>query len=154
MTNLSLQKKSAARMAAAQSLYTAAITGEKHTPAQAVSALKKQLENNAQEQKLMVGQPIEPNYALAESLLAGVETFGDDIGAQIDGALSEGWKRERMSPLLLAILQCAVFELFFGKEIKPKIIVDEYTRLTRHFFSDAEVGFVHGLLSKLAEHHG
>ena len=150
--NPSLQKKSAARMAAAQCLYTASITGEKQTPAAAVAALKKQLADNKQEQKLLVGQPIEPNYALVESLLSGVETFGDDIGAQIDGTLSGSWKRERMSPLLLAILQCAVFEIFFGKDIKPKIIVDEYTRLTRRFFSDAEVGFVHGALSKLAEH--
>ncbi|MDE3037788.1 MAG: hypothetical protein KGJ21_04995, partial [Pseudomonadota bacterium] len=86
-----------------------------------------------------------------EQLLSGIDIFGDDIGAQIDGALSEGWKRERMSPLLLAILQCAVFELFFGKEMNPKIIIDEYTRLTRHFFSDAEVGFVHGALGRLAK---
>lgn len=154
MTNISLQKKSAARLAAAQSLYTTAIAGEKQTPAQAVAALKKQLADNRQEQKLLFGQPIEPNYTLAEQILSGVETLKDDIDTQIDGVLSGNWKRERMSPLLIAILQCAVFELFYGKEIKPKIVVDEYTRMSRHFFEDAEVNFVHGALSKLAEHHG
>lgn len=154
MTNLSLQRKSAARLAAAQSLYTAAVTEERQTPAVAVAALKKQLANNRQEQKLLFAQSVEPNYALVEQLLSGVATFGDDIDTQIEGVLSGSWKRERMSPLLLAILQCAVFELFYGKEIKPKIVVDEYTRLARHFFEDAEVDFVHAALSKLAEHHG
>ncbi|MBY0407231.1 MAG: hypothetical protein K2Q01_06020, partial [Rickettsiales bacterium] len=50
--------------------------------------------------------------------------------------------------------QCGIFELFFDKEISPKIIIDEYTRLTRHFFADQEVDFVHAALSKLLRQYG
>jgi N utilization substance protein B len=64
--------------------------------------------------------------------------------------LSEQWKRERMSPVLVAILQCGIFEMFFAREISPKIVIDEYARLTRHFFEEPEVHFVHAALSKLA----
>ena len=151
--NSSLQKKAAARMAAVQALYTLAVNGEKLTPAQQVVILKKQLGGNKDEQKLQVGNAIEPNYKLMETILDGIEKRGIEINARLDSTLSDEWKRERMSPLLLAILQCGIFELFFDKEINTKIVVDEYTRLSRHFFADAEVHFVHAALSKLVRQY-
>jgi N utilization substance protein B len=149
--NPSLQKKTAGRMAAVQCMYTLAVTGEERTPADMVAALKKRLENNRGEQKLVVGAPIEPNYKLVESLLAGIGQWRADIDARLDSTLSKEWKRSRMSPLLIAILQCAIFEMCFGKEMSAKIVIDEYTRLARSFFSDDEVGFVHGALQQIAK---
>jgi len=149
--NPSLQKKTAARMAAVQCLYTLAVGGEKLSPAEQVVILKKQLVNNKGEQKLQVGVPLEPNYKLLETLLEGVEKWQDSIDERLVNTLGEGWKRERLSPLLIAILQCAIFELFFDKDVKPKIIIDEYTRLTRSFFAEGEVSFVHAGLSKLSK---
>jgi N utilization substance protein B len=149
----SLQKKSAARMAAVQALYTLAVNGEQLSPAQQVIILRKQLAGNKEEQKLRVGTANEPNYKLMESILDGIEKRGAEIDARLASTLSAEWKQERMSPLLLAILQCGIFEMFFDKEIKPKIVIDEYTRLTRHFFADAEVSFVHAALSKLARQY-
>lgn len=151
--NSSLQKKTAARMAAVQALYTLAVNGEKLTPAQQVLILKKQLVGNKDEQKLQVGNAVEPNYKLMETILDGIEKRGVEINSRLDSTLSEDWKRERMSPLLLAILQCGIFELFFDKEINTKIVIDEYTRLSRHFFADAEVNFVHAALSKLVRQY-
>jgi N utilization substance protein B len=151
--NMSLQKKSAARMAAVQALYMLAVNGEKMSPAQQVVMLRKQLAGNKTEQKLQVGSSVEPNYKLMESLLDGIEKRGIEIDTRLNNTLSAEWKRERMSPLLLAILQCGIFELFFDKEVNTKIIVNEYTRLTRHFFADAEVNFVHAALSKLVQQY-
>jgi N utilization substance protein B len=148
--NPSLQKKTAARMAAVQGLYTMAVTDEKRTPAQIVAALKERLANNREEQKLVVGVPLEPNYKLVEELLEGTQKWHDDIDTRLESSLSADWKRDRVSPLIIAILQCAIFEMFFAKEIAAKIVIDEYTRLTRSFFADAEVNFMHGALSKLA----
>lgn len=154
IVNPSLQKKSAARMAAVQCLYTGAMTGEQKNAAQQVAQLKRKLENNKNEQKLLVGSPIEPNYKLLETLLAGVAENGEEINTRLDGALSGSWKRERMSPLIIAILQCGIYEMFFAREIAPKIIIDEYTRLTRHFCDEMEVNFVHGALSTLSQQYG
>lgn len=151
--NSSLQKKTAARMAAVQSLYTRAISGDVLSPAQQVVLLKRQLADNKQEQKLRVGVPYEPNYKLMEAILDGIEERVVEINSRLDSTLSSEWKRERMSPLLLAILQCGIFELFFDKEVKHKIIIDEYTRLSRHFFADAEVDFVHAAFSKLVRQY-
>ena len=151
--NASLQKKAAARMAAVQSLYMLAMSDEKRSPAQQVNLLKKQLAGNKEEQKLRSGTAHEPNYKLMETILDGIEKRGVEIDGRLDATLSAEWKRERMSPLLLAILQCGIFELFFDKEVKHKIVIDEYTRLTRHFFADAEVNFVHAALSKLVRQY-
>ena len=149
--NPSLQKKSAARTAAVQCLYTLAVGEQTLSPAQQVAALKQQLSGNTGEQKLQVGVPLEPNYKLLETILEGVEKWRTDIDTRIDRVLSKEWARERTSPLLIAILQCAVFELLFDKDMSAKIVIDEYTRLTRSFFTDAEVDFVYGALSKLAQ---
>jgi len=152
--NPSLQKKTAARMAAVQCLYNNALNEETVSPAERIEALKARLKNNRDEQKLLAGIAVEPNYKLVETILSGIEKFSADINKRVDSALSAEWKRERMSPLLIAILECATFELFFDKDVNPKIIIDEYTRLTRSFFADSEVNFVHGALSKLATSHG
>ncbi len=149
--NPSLQKKSAARMAAVQDLYRLSMTGETPDAERQVAALKKQLADNRSEQKMLVGSTVEPNYALMEAILQGVGEYQAQIDSRLDSALTKDWKRERMSPLLIAILQCAIFELFFHKDAAPKIIIDEYTRLTRSFFGDGEVNFVHGALAGLSQ---
>lgn len=154
-TNPSLQKKSAARTAAVQCMYRQAMAGEARIPEVQVKALKAQLANNRDEQKLLLGAAIEPDYAMLGKILEGVEKWREEIDAKIDASLTPGWARARISPVLLALLQCGIFELSFGKDINPRIVIDEYTRLARSFFADAEVGFVHGMLNKLAgERHG
>lgn len=147
--NLSLQKKTAARMAATQYLYQEAITKDAEPIASHVIALKKQLAGNASEQKLQVGLANEPNYSLLKTLASGVLEKRETINATLDSGLNENWKRERMSPLLIALLQCAIFEMVFYKETKPRIIVDEYTKIARSFFDEKEVNFVHGLLANI-----
>jgi len=149
--NPSLQKKSAARMSAVQELYSLAMTAEAPDAERQVAALKKQLTANKSEQKLRVGNAVEPNYPLMETILSGVGEWQAQIDVRLDSVLDKDWKRERMSPLLISILQCAIFELFFHKDTAPKIIIDEYTRLTRSFFGDGEVNFVHGALSGLSK---
>jgi transcription antitermination factor NusB len=155
MTNPSLQKKTAARVASVQCLYNTAVTGDTPAPGEQVASLKAQLANNRNEQKLLVGLAIEPQYPMVEAVLSGVEQYRDEINLRLDGVLKEGWKRERLSPLLIAILQAAIFEMFFYKDTSAKIVTDEYTNLTRRFLGDGEVNFVHGALSELAkQYHG
>ncbi|MFO0389377.1 MAG: transcription antitermination factor NusB [Alphaproteobacteria bacterium] len=152
--NPSLQKKSAARMAVVQALYQRAITGDASDAAKETASLKEQLSGNRSEQRLMVGVPLEPNYPLFEALLSGVNERMDEVNTRLDEVLTSDWKRERMSHLLVALLQCGIYEMFFHKEIKSNIVIDEYTRMARSFFSDKEVDFVHGALSTLAATYG
>ncbi len=147
--NPSLQKKSAARTAAVQCVYARLIGEEKPSTEKQLAALKKRLANNKDEQKLILGIAMEPNYALVGALLEGTLEWEKEIDKRIDKSLSKEWTRARMSPILIAILQCALFELFFFKDTKHKVLIDEYTRLTSRFFADAEVNFVNGVLKNL-----
>ena len=149
--NPSLQKKTAARMVAVQSLYQAQMTRETVAAAKRVQLLKEQLKDNREEQKLLTGLAIEPDYALLGKILSGIEQWHKEIDDRVESVLSAKWKRERTSKIIIAILQCGVFELFFHKDVKPKIIIDEYTRLARSFFADAEVDFIYASLSKLLQ---
>ena len=146
--NLSLQKKSAARIAAVQCLYERLVGDEKPAPEKQLERLKTRLKDNKNEQKLTIGAVLEPNYSLVLAILNGTQEFADAIEKRVANCINKEWTLERMSPILIAILQCAVFELFFYKDGKHKIIIDEYTRLTARFFADNEVNFVHGVLQK------
>ncbi len=149
--NLSLQKKSAARVAAVQCLYRLAMNKETLDPVKQVSMLKVQLFRNPEEQKATIGAAVEPNYPLYEAILTGIKQKNKEIEKMLDTVLSKDWKRERMSPVLIAILQCSISELFFTKETPLKVVLDEYTRLTRSFFGEKEVKFVFAVLSALDE---
>lgn len=155
MTNASLIKKTAARITAVQCLYTNAVNASAPAPDTQVAALKKRLGSNKAEQKLVLGGVGEPSYTLLAAILAGVAEHRDAIDRKLESALREDWKRERLGPVLAAILQCAIFELFFHKDIAPKIAVGEYTRLARNFTTDAEADFVHAaLIALVAKQHG
>ena len=154
MTNRSLQKKTAARMSAVQSLYQGAITKDAATPGEQAARVKAQLSGNQEEQKTHIGMAIEPDYKMLETLLTGIAEHHAEIQLRLGGALTPEWKQDRMGPLLVALLECAIFEMFFYKGTKPTIVIDEYTRLARSFFAEKEVGFVHGALHTLARQYG
>jgi len=151
--NLSLQKKSASRIASVQYIYRVTVNKEKFDPAKQVSALKVQLFKNPEEQKATIGAAVEPNYPLYEALLAAFAEHKKDMDKMIDSVLSKEWKRDRMSPVLLAILYCAAAEMFFHKETPLKVVQDEYSRITRSFFGEKEVKFVFAALAALAENY-
>lgn len=151
--NPSLQKRSAARTAAIQCLYTRSFLETPPSAQRQVDQLKERLNGNREEQKLVVGLPIEPHYKMVQHLLEGVQQWQSEIDMHIDANLGKEWKRDRLSPVLIAILQSAIFELFFDKDINPRIVINEYTTLTGRFFSEGETDFVHGVLSTLAQQH-
>lgn len=149
--NLSLQKKSAARIATVQCLYKVSVNKEKLVPEKQVAALRVQLFKNPEEQKATIGAAVEPNYTLMGNILEAVKSYHKDMDKMIESTLSKEWKRERMSPILIAILQCAIAELFYINGTAHKIILDEYSRLTRSFFSEKEVKFVYAAITNIAE---
>lgn len=139
--NRSLREKSAARMAAAQLLYKMSMRGEKLS----ADALLAEYDTYGEE---IADLP--PNRAFLKKLLAGVAEHGESLEPWVNKALTGEWKKDRMSPLLLAILRLALFELAHFPNVGAPIIVNEYVTLTGRFFSDAEAGFVNASLNRLA----
>ena len=141
--NRSLQEKSAARLAAVQLLYKTALTGGKLAPARLMAEYQEYL---AEEEK----PPVKPNATLLSKLLEGMEAHGEAIEPWVEQCITGAWKKERMSPLLLAILRLGIFELAHFRETKTPVIVNEYATLTGRFFGAAETGFVNAALNAVA----
>jgi N utilization substance protein B len=84
------------------------------------------------------------------SLIQGVCEHRADLDASVVKNLTEGWKLERLGPVLRCILRASIFELMNFSETPLKVIINEYVNITRSFFDEKEVGFVNGILDKIA----
>jgi N utilization substance protein B len=70
----------------------------------------------------------------------------------ISSNLAEGWSLERLDPVLIAILRCAIYELWCRADIPAKATIHEYVGLAYDFYQDKEPKFINGMLDKLARH--
>ncbi|PIR39036.1 MAG: transcription antitermination factor NusB [Alphaproteobacteria bacterium CG11_big_fil_rev_8_21_14_0_20_39_49] len=82
-------------------------------------------------------------------LIQGVCENKTVLDKSIVSKLGDGWKIERLGPVMLSILRTAVFEMMNHNDTHLKIIINEYVGITRSFFDEKEVGFVNGILDKI-----
>jgi transcription antitermination factor NusB len=149
--NRSLLAKSGARLAAVQVLYQAAVNGESAPDADTLMAAYQRYLDDNRENPQEAGVPFVPaDLKFLRALLGGVTTFRDTLEPWVERAVAEGKSKERMSPLLLAVLRLAVFELSHFRDRKPGIIINEYVTLTGRFFGEAETGYVNAALNAVA----
>jgi transcription termination factor NusB len=67
-----------------------------------------------------------------------------------DAGLQEGWAKERIDPVLYAILLASTDEMLYAStDTPPEIIVKEYADLTADFFDSSETAFVNAYLNSL-----
>lgn len=148
MTNRSLQEKSSARLAAAQLLYKAEMSGEKVKPEKLLREYGAYAQEDNKKEAAMPQVAASEKYLL--TLLTGIAQHTDALEPWLDKLLDRDWKKERMSPLLLAILRLGIFELAHHRNLKPAVIISEYTGLAGRFFADAETGFINAALTRVA----
>ncbi|HEU5048584.1 MAG TPA: transcription antitermination factor NusB [Rickettsiales bacterium] len=147
---LSLRKKSSARLAAVQCVYRLELNRERITPQELFDDYMAQWHEDKDSTNRAMSFEAEPDKPLFLRIISGVIEKSDEIGQFIRSSLNDKWKLERMSPLLIAIIACAVYEIRHLSS-KPVIAVNEYVTLTGRFFDLPEVGFVNGILDKLAK---
>lgn len=154
MTNkpipLSLRKKSSARVAAVQCLYQKRLTGESRTPEQTLTNYLDHWKEDHEGIERAFSKDAEPDKGMMRKLLTSAEEHATEIEDIIRSSLTDKWTMERMSPLLIAILSCALVELRFQKSLSAPIVIDEYVTITGRFFEASEMGFVNGILDSLA----
>ena len=94
----------------------------------------------------------QPDTTLFATLVQG--TAGDllQIDELIAGYLDKSWSMEWIQLVLKSILRVATWELLYAKDTPTPVILNEYLDVTRAFYDDKEVGFVNGVLDKLARH--
>ena len=102
------QRRTAARLAAVQSLYQMSITG---IPAPRVIAEFKELRLAGGEENESFGPA---DHAFYERLTAGVTSDLETIDGLISGALSDDWSIDRLETIVRNILECGAHDVVVG----------------------------------------
>lgn len=64
-------------------------------------------------------------------------------------AAAENWRVPRMAAVDRNLLRLSAFELLFGGETPPNVVIDEAVELARRFGSGESSAFVNGILDRL-----
>ena len=85
-------------------------------------------------------------------LVCGVKEHIAHIDQLIIKHLHHSWKIERLALVTKAILRLAVYEIFYQTTTPLKVIINEYVKISALFFIDEDIGFINGVLDKIAHH--
>jgi N utilization substance protein B len=88
--------------------------------------------------------------AFTERLVRGVITEQVMIDQRI-GQASRNWRLERMARVDRNVLRLAVFELYFGEDVPPKVAINEAIEIAKRFGTQETPAFVNGVLDRVLE---
>lgn len=91
----------------------------------------------------------EAAVAYMQSTFMGVFSHIDEIDEKIAEA-SVGWKKERLSKVILAILRLSIYEMLYTDDVPKSIAINEAVELTKRYEDVRLSGFVNGVLGKIS----
>jgi transcription antitermination protein NusB len=148
-----MQRKTAARLAAVQALYSIDLTEKEHNHAalalefaSLVEEAEREYSEDVQEESAFA----RPDEKMLLRLINAVSENLQEIDTLITGHLAAGWTMERLKNIMRAIIRAGVAELLTFPDVPVKVIINEYATVTRAFFSISEIGFVNGILERIA----
>ena len=62
----------------------------------------------------------------------------------------KGWKKERISPVSMAILKLACYEIIFVEDIPSRVSINEAIELAKKYDDEKSYAFVNGVLNAVA----
>lgn len=62
----------------------------------------------------------------------------------------KGWKKERISPVSMAILRLSCYEMLFLPDIPARVSINEAVELAKKFDDEKSYAFVNGVLNSFA----
>jgi N utilization substance protein B len=138
------RRRSAARMAAVQALYSIGQGGG--SPKDVVGEFNDHRFATADE----AGTLIEPDREFFSSLVSGSSARRKEIDALLSSSLAKNWSLERIEKVVYAILQAGVFELMDRADVPAKVAINEYVDIAHAFYADSQPGFVNSVLNRIA----
>lgn len=90
------------------------------------------------------------NQPLLEEIIRGVTENQMTID-QIIGSAAPQWPIEQISRIDLICLRMAIYELYFEKNLPPKVAIDEAIELAKEFGGDNSGKFVNGVLGTVVK---
>lgn len=73
---------------------------------------------------------------------------------KIDEAMEKhflGWKKERISPISMAILRLGCYEIMFMSDIPSRVTINEAIELSKKYDDEKSYAFVNGVLNAVAK---
>lgn len=140
--NPSAAKRSAARLAAVQSLYQMEMTG-----ISAEEALTDSRTRAAEEPR---GRMAEPDGSLLAQVVRGVTAERALLDDAIGRALSNDWTVDRLEAILRAIMRSGAWELKGRAQTPARVVISEYVDVAHAFYAGPEPGLVNAVLDKVA----
>jgi len=141
---MSVEHRSAARLAVVQALYQMEVGG------------KGLNEIFAEFETFWMGREIEGDqYKPAEvsffrDVLQGVLDEQVAVDQHIDRALQGGWPLQRIESVMRAILRAGAYELKSRKDVPARVVIKEYVDVAGAFFGPTESGMINAVLDKIA----
>ncbi len=135
-------RRSAARLAAVQALYSMEITGV--TAEQALDEMQARLDGEPK------GAMAAPDGDLVAFLVRGATIEGGALDGLIGQALARDWTVDRLEAVLRAILRAGSFELKARTQTPARVAISEYVDVAHAFYSGPEPGLVNAVMDKVA----
>lgn len=89
------------------------------------------------------------DYDFALHLLHGVLEKQDELERSVQ-LHAPGWTLERMDPISRCVLNVGAFELLFGNDAPPAVIMNEAIEIAKEFGTEESGKFVNGVLNAMA----
>ncbi len=88
------------------------------------------------------------DLAFAETIIRGCVSNLDEVDGLIR-ANSQGWTKERIAKVDLAILRLALFEILHMNDIPDSVAVNEAVELAKKYSTEESGSFINGILGKI-----
>ena len=114
------------------------------------------------ESKLHKETPIEEILATAKEtrdlgedeyltgVVLGVAAHSEEIGELIE-KYSHGWKKKRISPVLLSVMELAIYEMLYCEDIPAAVSINEALELVKLYDEENARAFANGVLNAVAK---
>lgn len=141
---MSLDQRSAARLAVVQALYQMEVAGK------GLNEIFAEFESHWIGREIEGAQYKPAELAFFRDVLQGVLTDQVAIDRQIDRALAGGWPLQRLEAVMRAALRAGAYELRARKDVPARVAIKEYVDVAGAFFGPTESGMVNAVLDKIA----
>lgn len=139
----SLMRKRAARLAAAQALYTQSLDQPKATAAKLIKQVRDSWAASRANDADDLPYDTQPDGALLTTLVETALAKNDVIEPAVENLILPGWKKSRMSLPLLATLRALAAEALAFPAKARGMLVKEYTEVAAQLVTDEELSFAH-----------
>ncbi len=92
----------------------------------------------------------ELDMEFAEVLLNGILEKEDDLKAAIQEH-APGWSLDRMDPVSRCILFVGAYELIYGKDAPPAVVMNEAIEIAKEYGTEESGKFVNGVLNAMVK---